>query len=718
MLAMVLASLDQTIVSTALPTIVGELGGFTELSWVVTAYLLTSTVSTPIYGKLGDLFGRKKIFLFAIVVFLIGSALCGLSKNMGELIAFRALQGIGGGGLMVGAQAIIADVVSPRERGRYSGYFGAVFGFTSIAGPLIGGFIVDHTSWRWVFYINLPLGILALAVIAVVLRSPTSRVTHRIDYLGTALLSAAVVCVVLLTTWGGTQYPWGSPTILGLGAGALVAVALFIVVEQRAAEPVIPLVLFRGRVFSVSSLLGLIVGFSMFGAITYLPQYQQIVRGASPTSSGLQLLPLMAGVLAMSIGSGQLISRTGRYKVFPIVGTALITLAMFLLSRLGPDTPEPLAWLYMLVLGAGLGLVMQVLVLAVQNAVPTEQLGTATSAATFFRSIGGSIGVSVFSTIFNSRFADNLAALPAGAGLSGGTATLTPALVAQLPPEVRAGVVTAFSDALGVVFLAAIPFAVLAFALSWALPEVPLRSGAAPMDAIAETFGMVRAAACGVLEETQARVRAAQTALDRLDDIADRNGLAPADVQPLRGLFAARIADLDAHTRFAADTLARHNAPDVVPTASPKAWQLALEALRADRHAQLEADSEPTQDGAHDLRGRMRHEAASRLRGARAALASLDELAPTSGVSEEQVAALRAIFGTRMTHIEATVDRARARADEGVYPVAFWRVAAELLATERQALDQLTGVSPAVCRRAEEDLAAEQDELVGTATTN
>jgi EmrB/QacA subfamily drug resistance transporter len=713
MLAMVLASLDQTIVSTALPTIVGELGGFTELSWVVTAYLLTSTVSTPIYGKLGDLYGRKKIFLFAIVAFLVGSALCGLSQNMGQLIAFRALQGIGGGGLMVGAQAIIADVVSPRERGRYSGYFGAVFGFTSVAGPLIGGFIVDHTSWRWVFYVNLPLGILALAVIVVVLRSPTSRVAHRIDYLGTALLSAAAVCVVLLTTWGGTQYPWTSATILGLGVGALMAVALFVVVEQRAAEPVIPLSLFRGRVFTVSGLLGLIVGFAMFGAITYLPQYQQIVRGASPTSSGLQLLPLMAGVLATSIGGGQLISRTGRYKVFPIVGTAVITLAMFLLSRLGPDTPEPLAWLYMLVLGAGLGLVMQVLVLAVQNAVLPEQLGTATSAATFFRSIGGSIGVSVFSTIFNARFADNLAALPAGSALSGGTAGLTPTLVAQLPAEVRAGVVTAFSDALSVVFLAAIPFAAIAFALSWALPEVPLRSLAAPMDAVAESFGMVRTAAAGVLGETRARIQAAQTALDRLEDIAARNGLAPADVQPLRSLFSARIADLAAHTRLAADTLARHTGPDAVPPTSPRAWQLALEALQADRQAVLDSvDARP--EGSHDLRGRMRQEATARLRGARAALARLDELAPVSGVPDEQVTALRAIFGSRITQIETTIDRARARADERAYPVAFWRVAAELLAAERQALARLTEFGPAVSRRAEDDLAAEQNELIGT----
>jgi hypothetical protein len=370
----------------------------------------------------------------------------------------------------------------------------------------------------------------------------------------------------------------------------------------------------------------------------------------------------------------------------------------------------------MLVLGTGLGLVMQVLVLAVQNAVRPEQLGTATSAATFFRSIGGAIGVSVFSTIFNTRFADNLAALPAGSALSGGTATLTPTLVAALPAEVRTGVVTAFSEALDVVFLAAIPFAALAFALSWALPEVPLRTRAAPMDAVAEIFGMVRIAAAGILEETRARTRAAQTALDRLDDIAACNGLAPEDVEPLRRLFAARIADLDAQTRFTADTLARHTTPDADPPASPRAWQLALDALRADREAALDDASDPLPDGSHDLRGRMHREAASRLRGARAALSRIDDLAPPSGVPDDQVTALRELFAGRVAHLEATIDRARARANEGAYPVAFWRVAAELLSAERQALAALTGVSPAVSRRADDDLTAEQDELVGPTT--
>jgi EmrB/QacA subfamily drug resistance transporter len=692
MLAMVLASLDQTIVATTLPTIAGELGGFDHLSWVVTAYLLTSTVSTPIYGKLGDLYGRKKIFLFAIVVFLVGSALCGLAQDMGQLIAFRAVQGIGGGGLMVGAQAIIADVVPSRERGRYSGWFGAVFGLTSVAGPLLGGFIVDNSTWRWVFYINLPLGVAALLVIAAVLPSATNRVKHTIDYLGTALLSAGVVCIVLVTTWGGTQYDWNSPVIVGLLAGAVAALGLFVLVERRAAEPVIPLSLFGNRVFTIAGLIGLVVGFALFGAVTYLPQYEQIVKGASPTASGLQLLPLMAGVLLTSIGSGRLITRTGRYKIFPIIGTALVVVGLYLLSLLGPDTPQPVAWVYMLVLGAGLGLIMQVLVLAVQNAVAPSQLGTATSAATFFRSIGGSIGVSAFGALFLARFN---ADLPEGT-LPGGTGSLDPTLVAQLPAEVRTVVVQAFSDALSGVFVFAMPFALVAFALSWFLPEVPLRSRAAPLDGVAEAFGMVRAGAAEVLEEAEARIRAARAALDRLDDLARRDGLAPHQAEPLRLLFEGRIAHLREQARVISD--------DVM---SAQGWRLAEAVLRADREAQT---LEPV---GHRVDDRIRHEVSARRAGARVALRRLDELAPGSGVPEEQVAALHALFQGRLARIETAAQRARDRANAGTSPAAFWRVVAELLAVERRTL-AAAGLRPEIANRAEHDLDAERAELVGT----
>ncbi len=477
MLAMLMAALDQTIVSTALPTIVGQLGGLEHLSWVVTAYLLASTVSTPLYGKLGDLYGRRGVFQIAIVLFLVGSVLCGIAQNMDELIAFRGLQGLGGGGLMVGAQAIIADVVSPRERGRYQGFFGAVFGAASVAGPLIGGFLTDSLSWRWVFYVNVPLGILALGVTTVVLRLPAGRVEHSLDIAGAALLTAGVSCLVLLTTWGGTQYAWGSPEVIGLGIATVVALGLFVAAEARAVEPIIPLHLFTKRIFVTASAIGFIVGLALFGSVTYLPLFLQLVSGASATNSGLLLLPLMGGLLTSSIVSGQIISRTGRYRRFPIIGTALMSVGMFLLSRIGATTSEGTVSLFMVVLGLGLGLVMQVLVLAVQSSVERGDLGVATSAATFFRSVGGSVGTAIFGAIFANRLTTNLTHdLPAAAlARIGGGLTGSPAAVQQLPTAIRSGYMAAFADAVATVFLVGVPIAGLAFVLSLFVPAVRLR---------------------------------------------------------------------------------------------------------------------------------------------------------------------------------------------------------------------------------------------------
>jgi EmrB/QacA subfamily drug resistance transporter len=481
MLAMLLAALDQTIVATALPRIATDLHGLNKLSWVATAYLLTSAVSTPLYGKISDQYGRKKVFQFAIIVFLIGSALCGQSRTMNQLVAFRALQGLGAGGIMSLAMTIIGDVVSPRQRGKYLGYVGGVFAISSVAGPLLGGFFTDSLSWRWIFYINLPLGIIALSAIASRLHLPVRRISHKIDYLGAVLLSTTVVPLILATVWGGVTYPWGSQTILLLYGGSALSCLLFILWEHKAKEAIVPPHLFKNDIFTVSVILSLLSGVALFAAILFIPEYQQIVRGYSATKSGLFLLPLVCGMLLALISVGRVISRIGRYKIFPVVGTLITGIGVWLFSHLTLQTTQLQLTIWMVVLGLGIGSFLQVMTLAVQNSVHKTELGVATASATFFRSIGSALGGAVFGSILTNRLAYHLKQLlPNTTGqhipinsaeIQSGSITN----IAKLPPSLSHDIYQSFVLSFHDMFLLALPVIFLAFVCALFLREIPLR---------------------------------------------------------------------------------------------------------------------------------------------------------------------------------------------------------------------------------------------------
>src|SRR4051795_9255530 len=490
LLGMLLAALDQTIVATALPTVVADLGGAGHQSWVVTSYLLASTIVTAIIGKLGDVFGRKVVFQTSVLFFLAGSVLCGLSASMTMLVASRALQGIGGGAIMVTATAVIGEVIPLRERGRYQGALGAVFGVTTVVGPLLGGFFTDHLSWRWAFWINVPVAVVVIVVALAAIPNLGRMARPVIDYAGIVLVGLGATGLTLATSWGGNTYAWGSPMIIGLLVGSLLVLGAFVMVELRAAEPILPMRLFREPVFAVCCALSFVVGFAMLGALTFLPTFMQFVDGVSATTSGLHTLPMVVGLLTMSMSSGVIVGRTGKYKIFPVAGTAVMAIGFVLLSRLGPDTSTLLQSLYLVVLGAGIGMCMQVLVLIVQNTVDFSDLGVATSGVTFFRTIGSSFGAAVFGSLFNNFLHSRLAHALASSGAPP-EAAQSPDALHKLPPEMAAPIAAAYADALDLVFLYAAPVAVVGFVLALTLKQVPLRNCAVSTAAdMGEGFAM------------------------------------------------------------------------------------------------------------------------------------------------------------------------------------------------------------------------------------